>query len=308
MQTTAQCVACGEASARVAWLASPAGKLVRCSSCGLCSAIEPPSQDILASLYRTGFYGGVAPRGGALVDVLHRVNNALRLRELRGMQAGRLLDVGCGKGRFLASARQAGWDVVGVEFAEQLAAEARDHYGLDVKLGDFLEAPLEGPFDVVTMWHVLEHLPRPADAVARSRDLLRPAGRLVVSVPNIESLQAKLSGSNWFHLDLPRHLFHFTPRSLHRLVERHGFRVEWIGHFYPEMEVIGLIQSLLNGLGLEPDRLYRFLKRDPSARLDRGLLFSAVLAVAALPGAAAWSFLAPLMRSGASIQLAARRL
>lgn len=302
-----QCVACGERGTTSRLLTYPQGKLARCPACGLCWNVEPPSADVLGSLYQTGFYGGRTPRAGAVAALLHRVNNAVRLRELRGMSAGKLLDVGCGKGRFLAAAREAGWDVRGVEFAPHLAAEARDRYGVDVRAGDFLEVPLETPFDVVTMWHVLEHLPRPADAVARSWELLRPGGRLVVSVPNIESVQAVLSGASWFHLDLPRHLFHFTPRSLRRLVERHGFRVEWIGHFYPEMEIIGLIQSALNALGLEPDRFYLYLKRDPTARLDRVVAISAALATAMLPGAAAWALLAPVVRSGASIQVAARR-
>lgn len=307
MATSAQCVACGEPGTSSPWLTTPAGKLARCSACGLRWNVEPPGTEVLGSLYQTGFYAGTGPRAGAVAYWLHRLNNAVRLRQLRGMPTGRLLDVGCGKGRFLAAARQAGWSVIGVEFAQHLAAEARDRYGLDVRAGDFLETPLDGPFDVVTMWHVLEHLTRPADAVARSWELLRPGGRLVLSVPNIESLQAVLSGPSWFHLDLSRHLFHFTPRSLRRLVERHGFRVEWIGHFYPEMEVIGLIQSTLNVLGLQPDRLYLYLKRDPTARFDRDIAISAALAAAMLPGAATWALLAPVLRSGASIQLAARR-
>ena len=88
----------------------------------------------------------------------------------------------------------------------------------------------------------------------------------MISVPNGDSLQAHLGGERWFHLDLPRHLFQFTPRSLAALIERAGLRVVRIGHLYPEMEAIGLVQTTLNRAGFEDDLLYRFAKRDPSAR------------------------------------------
>ena len=180
-------------------------------------------------------------------------------------------------------------------------------YGVNVIAGDFLELDVEGPFDAVTMWHVLEHLPDPLGAVVRAVDLMRPGGRLVISVPNVDSLQARFGGERWFHLDLPRHLFHFGPRSPSALVERAGLRVVRIGHLYPEMEAIGLVQTALNRAGFENDLLYRFAKRDPSAPRGAGVAGSAALALAAAPAAIAWSAVAPLLRTGASIQLVAER-
>lgn len=223
------------------------------------------------------------------------------------MPPGRLLDVGSGRGRFLAAANGAGWDVRGVEFAPASAESTRAAFGIDVVVGDFLNAPLDSEYDVVTMWHVLEHLPDPTAAIRRAHGLLRSGGRLVVSVPNVDSTQARFGGEDWFHLDPPRHLFHFGPRSLGAMVARCGFRVERVGHFYPEMEFIGLIQTTLSRAGLGDDVLYRFAKRDPTAPMGRRVAASLALALAMAPVSIAWTVLAPLLRTGSSIQLVAHR-
>lgn len=301
------CAACGRSELSIISFATRPVRLGRCETCGLCWLLDPPIGSELAGLYASGFYEPAPARGGALVRELHRLNNAIRLRELNGMEPGRLLDVGCGKGRFLAAASAAGWAVLGIEFAPVSAEAARAAYGVEVIVADFPEIALQGGFDAVTMWHVLEHMPDPAAAVARAADLLRPGGRIVISVPNIDSLQAHLGGERWFHLDLPRHLFHFSPRSLSALVERAGLRVARIGHLYPEMEAIGLVQTTLNRAGFEDNFLYRFAKRDPSAPIGPRVLASLALALAAAPAAIAWSGIAPLLRTGASIQLIAER-
>ena len=302
----AACPACAERDTSIVQFADPPFRLARCSRCGLRWLLDPPVGEELADFYVSGFYGTAAPRGGPLATALHGLNNAIRLRELRDVAPGRLLDVGCGKGRFLAAARDAGWDVVGVEFAPDLAASARLQ-GVEVHAGDFLEVPLDGDFDVITMWHVLEHLPDPAKAIARAVELLRPGGRLVVSVPNIDSLQARVGGEDWLHVDLPRHLFHFNPRSLSTLVRRAGLHVLRIGHFYPEMELIGLVQTTLNRIGIERDLLYRYAKHDADAVRGRQVYLSLALAAGLAPAALVWSGVAPLLRTGASIQLVAYR-
>ena len=300
-------MACGGSELSVVSLAASPARLGRCATCGLRWLMDPPTGHVLDGLYASGFYHPAPARGGALVRGLHRLNNAIRMRELQGMEAGRIHDVGCGKGRFLGAAKAAGWDVLGVEFAPASAEAARRNFGVDVVVGDFLELRLDGGFDVVTMWHVLEHLPNPAAALERAAELLRPSGRIVISVPNIDSLQARFGGEEWFHLDLPRHLYHFSPRSLSAIVERAGLRVARIGHFYPEMEAIGLIQTTLNRAGLDENLLYRFAKRDPTAPGGVGVYASVALAIAAAPVAVAWSAIAPVLKTGASIQLVAER-
>jgi hypothetical protein len=156
------------------------------------------------------------------------------------------------------------------------------------------------------MWHVLEHLTDPLAAIQRARTLLTDDGRLLISVPNLASLQARLFGPDWLHLDLPRHLFHFTPRSLERLLERSGFRVERIDTFAPEMEVLGFVQSTMNRLGAEENVALRFLKNDPTASGGQALA-ALVGGALVLPVAVAWSGIAPLLGTGASVQVLARR-
>jgi hypothetical protein len=156
------------------------------------------------------------------------------------------------------------------------------------------------------MWHTLEHLPDPLGAIERSAGLLRAGGHLIVSVPNLSSVQSRLGGDRWFHLDLPRHLYHFTPTSLCRLMERAGFVVERVDYFYPEIEIAGLLQTILNRMGFDQDVMYRFIKRDATARDRGGLALSFAVAAALLPAAVAWSLIAPVARTGGSIQVLAR--
>jgi SAM-dependent methyltransferase len=280
-------------------------RIAICRSCGLGVLADPPDGSALAALYQSDLYAAARPRALAAAQLAHRTVNAIRLGSL-GRPDGRLLDVGCGKGHFLAAAREAGWDATGVEFASSSAEEAKARYGVDVVVADFMTDALSGPYDALTMWHVLEHLPDPGTAIERARALLTPTGRLLVSVPNLASLQARLFGSDWLHLDLPRHLFHFTPRALSKLLERCGFRVERIDTFAPEMEILGLVQSVMNRLGSQENIALRFLKNDPSAPAVQAI-GAMVGAAFILPGAVAWSAVAPLLGTGASVQVLARR-
>ena len=138
---------------------------------------------------------------------------------------GRLLDVGCGTGKDLLHFQEAGWKVTGVEINPYAASLARARLGCEVVQGHFDEAPLEGRhFDVVRLSHVLEHLPSPRKSLGKMHRLLRPGGLLWVEVPNAASLERRLFHRHWCHWDLPRHLYHFTPTTLVRLLRDTGFR------------------------------------------------------------------------------------
>lgn len=301
------CVVCHRTSPRTRAFRGGRYEVATCSGCGLTWVTNPPAGEELAQLYSTGFYEPGPARANRIVELGHQVNNTFRMRELRGVRPGRLLDVGSGRGRFLAAAKAAGWSATGIEFEPGLAAMSRDRYGVDVVVGDAVTADVDGPFDVVTMWHVLEHLPEPAASLERAFELLAPGGRLIVSVPNNDSWQARAGGDDWLHLDIPRHIYHFTPGSLSLLVERTGFRVERIGHLYPEMEILGVLQTALNRVGVDPDLLYRFAKRDRSVGLGTDVLLSLALAAVLAPIALASAVVAPALRSGASMQLVAAR-
>ncbi len=130
---------------------------------------------------------------------------------LRGEQRGRLLDVGCGEGSFLANMQTLGWQVTGVEPDSDAARNAREQTGLhDVRSGSLEDVQLEqNSFDAVTLVHVLEHLPDPAQTLRQCWLLLRRGGQLVITTPNAKSLGRKLFKKDWRGWEPPRHLFLF---------------------------------------------------------------------------------------------------
>jgi 2-polyprenyl-3-methyl-5-hydroxy-6-metoxy-1,4-benzoquinol methylase len=146
-----------------------------------------------------------------------------------GAAAGRrLLDIGCATGEYLAYLRGLGWETRGIEFDPDAAAQARDSLRLDVITGTAESALPELPsdyFDVVTMWHVLEHLNDPHAVLTEVRRVLKPGGELLIEVPNYQSAWSTLLRGDWFPLEYPYHQHHFTPRTLRRLLNETGFQV-----------------------------------------------------------------------------------
>jgi SAM-dependent methyltransferase len=149
---------------------------------------------------------------------------------------GTMLDVGCGGGDFLALMQaERHWQVAGLEPNAAAVRYAREARHLNVQVGQLPADTLPSQsFDVITMWHVLEHVPDPAQVLAEVRRLLRPAGVLIVGVPLSDSVEAQWFGANWAGYDVPRHLVTFTRSSLLLLAERSGFSLE---------EQMGVVQS-----------------------------------------------------------------
>lgn len=137
---------------------------------------------------------------------------------------GRLLDVGCGNGGFLALAQQAGWHATGVDFDAGAVQACRDR-GLDVRQGGIeVMAGQNTRFDVITLCHVIEHVHDPVDTLRQLHALLKPGGWLWLDTPNIASLGAGRFGASWRGLEPPRHLVLFSPRSMKLALTKAGFR------------------------------------------------------------------------------------
>ena len=266
--------------------------LERCPACGTATTRGTAP----AGAHQSGAYAACAPRGAGLAAPLLGAFDRRRLR-LLGEPRGRLLDVGAGRGRFVASARAAGWDASGLEPFPRGAAPFVDAIALE-------DATYE-ELDAITLWHVLEHLDDPAAALARLRGWLRPGGTLVVGVPNLDSLQARLGGPRWFHLDLPRHRTHFTARGLHAALSRAGFEPARTVHLLAEHNPFGMWQSLVNRLTPTPSWLYHALKRN--APLRPADLAVTLAALPLLPAAAALEALAGAIRRGGTVAVVAQR-
>lgn len=210
--------------------------IVTCTACGLRYTRPLPTDDEMAALYGFEYYGGEKPpflSWDTIRQPLHRIMVRERRRALMGRPPGRTLDVGCGNGDSLADLRKLGWDVYGTDLSAAAVALVRSK-GITVHQGDLASARFpDGFFDVVTLWHVLEHLPEPREELAEIRRILRADGLLVVEVPNIASPTFRLCGARWFPLDVPRHLQHFTPRTLARLLRGAGFTPVRRQNFHP---------------------------------------------------------------------------
>ena len=247
-----------------------------CSTCGVRQTVPPP--DDLARYYR-GYHGN---RHG--ITAGYRVwRRILLLRRIAGIGGGRrLLDVGCGDGGFLLAARRQGWHVAGTEIEPQPAAAQ----GLDVRR-DVEDFPADAPFDCVTFWHSLEHLPHPADTLRRVSERLRPGGHVLVAVPDAGGWQARLFGRRWLHLDVPRHLFHFDRHSLPRLLETTGFTIVGKWHHEIEYDLVGWSQSALNLMASEPNVFMNMIVSRPlrASRLAKAVHLAGglLLTAAAIP-------------------------
>lgn len=169
----------------------------------------------------------IASRVLELGSGLGRQRRRLRRMFIGDAPPGKLLEVGCGSGRFLDRMRRAGWEVQGTDFDPAVARRVRGKYGLRVDVGDLagLHYAADG-YDVVALSQVIEHVHDPMLLLKECSRILRSGGRLVLSTPNALSLAHQRYGRCWRGLEPPRHLHIFTPTALAHCVRASGLRVE----------------------------------------------------------------------------------
>lgn len=251
--------------------------LVRCTRCGLVFQASPRSVDELDHA-QTNAYGARQRRFNPVVEAGVRTfrMSRIRLATQLATPGDRVLDVGCGRAVFLSMLRDRGYDVVGTELSAETAANADPT--IDVRPGELTEGMFESDsFDLVSIWHVLEHMRRPDEALSLVQSILRPGGALMIAVPNFGSAQSRMAGEHWFHLDLPRHIFHFTPETLRRVIEQSGLRVDRMTTGQWEMDPFGWVQSVMNRAGLRHNAMYDALRNNPAVQRDLSLSKRAAL-------------------------------
>lgn len=145
---------------------------------------------------------------------------------------GKIIDIGAGTGMLLSKFKEAGWGVDGVELTQSAVSYAKKKYGIKLRKGDFLEKRIEDKFDVVVLNGALEHLHEPSKTLLKAHTILKKKGIIAISVPNYDSLGRRMFGKNWFAWQPPRHLNHFSPTTITRILKNAGFKNVKIGHSF----------------------------------------------------------------------------
>ncbi len=173
--------------------------------------------------------------------------------------ACRLLDVGCGSGAFLNDMRLlTGCEVYGIDVSSLAAKTASQDYGLDISTGSVFESPFPNSyFDLITAWSYLEHVNNPSRVLAKFSDLLKPDGCCVIQTPNFGSFNARLFKEKWYHLDCPRHLYIYTPKTVTNLLEKGGLTVQQVFYERTSKGILGSLQYFVYGDNYNPDHRNR---------------------------------------------------
>ena len=247
------CPVCGAAELKTAFSVtdhSVSGEkfpILECNHCTLRLTQDIPTADFIGPYYRSEDYISHTNSSKGLINQLYRQVRKITLRQKRkfienstGLSSGNLLDIGSGTGAFAAAMKQAGWKVTGLEPDEGARKVANDQFGISLDdTGSFFELP-PSQFDVITLWHVLEHVHDLQAYVQQLQRLLKPGGKLLIAVPNYTSGDARYFGINWAAYDVPRHLYHFSPPSIRILLERNSLKLlsvqpMWFDSFYVSM-------------------------------------------------------------------------
>ncbi|MCA9077552.1 MAG: class I SAM-dependent methyltransferase [Planctomycetaceae bacterium] len=284
--------------------------LATCLECGLGRLHPLPSPEELGRFYPNEYYGSPGAKFEPMTEAIVRMVGTVHVQSLsRNLQPGsRILDIGCGRGVLLSSLADRGHEVHGMDVSETAVAGADPRADIRVAPCITEVGYPSDHFDQVILWHVLEHLTNPREVLSEINRILKPGGQVIVAVPNFSSWQARWSGAAWFHLDLPRHLFHFPVSGLRRLLTRTDFTVTREQHFSLRQNPFGWVQSAMNKRSTLPrNALYNLLHNyndgDNSVtcpwkqRALRAAYFTG------MPIAGALSLLSTAARSGASVCL-----
>lgn len=206
-------------------------QIVNCKSCGFKFTNPRPRQGEIGKYYQAESYiSHTNTSKGLIAKIYHTVRKYTlkgKLNLINGLcpQKGKLLDIGCGTGMFLDEARKNGWVVDGIEPDSGARQIAENINKASIK-SEILSSFQNEQFDVITMWHVLEHVHLLNETVDWLRSKLSKSGSLIIAVPNYESKDAEIYQQEWAAYDVPRHLYHFSQKSIQQLFEQKGFRIE----------------------------------------------------------------------------------
>ncbi|MDJ1473114.1 class I SAM-dependent methyltransferase [Xanthocytophaga flava] len=222
-------------------------QIVRCESCGFKFTNPRPAAHEIGAFYQSEDYISHSNTNKGLINKAYQIvrNYTLKnkLKLINSLHTkGTLLDIGCGTGAFLQTCSSAGWQVKGTEPDSNARAFAGSNNQLTIE-PDFLTAYPDEQFDIITMWHVLEHVHLLSETLDKLRRNLSSDGKLVIAVPNSESYDAKYYNQYWAAYDVPRHLYHFAPKTLTQLIEKFGFKIAEVKPMYFDAFYISMLST-----------------------------------------------------------------
>jgi len=236
-----------------------------CHNCQALFLAPPPDNETLKKAYDTSYYGETeekfsSPNIETVLDHFRKRRAKYASRFLTDND--KVLDIGCGNGRFLLHLLKYGkFQLYGTELESNSAERAARIPEINLKLGYLEKGSFEEEsFDVITMFHVFEHLTEPKETLEIIRKIIKKDGTLIISFPNISSLQSKLFKGKWLHLDPPRHLIFFKAKDFIRILESMGFELVRENYISTEQNVYGMIQSILNKFFKKREILFEYLK------------------------------------------------
>ncbi len=218
-----------------------------CNSCTARFTQDIPEQDAIGVFYASDNYISHSDTKKGIINNLYHLVRKRTLVSKRsivmnevGMRKGEILDIGCGTGAFLQSMKEAGWAITGLEPDATARNKAAELYSIHPQEPGKLFELRHSAYHAITMWHVLEHVHELHAYIKQISELLTPNGKLFIAVPNYTSADASMYKENWAAWDVPRHLYHFSPMSMEKLLSMHGLKLTkvkpmWFDSFYVSM-------------------------------------------------------------------------
>lgn len=215
----------------------------QCSNCSLRFTQDVPDETAIGPYYQSPDYISHSNTDKGLLNKIYKRVRNFTLQEKASLiirytkEKGNLLDIGAGVGAFLKQMQEKQWNVTGIEPDEGARSRAKHIFGIDLLPASHLQQLQPGSFDAITLWHVLEHVESLHDYVQKLGELLHQDGKIFIAVPNYTSADAGIYGNYWAAYDVPRHLYHFTPKSMEVLMQQHGLKIiakkpMWFDAFY----------------------------------------------------------------------------
>jgi SAM-dependent methyltransferase len=275
-------------------------RVVECSRCRAAYTIPRP---VFLDRYYPPHYRAYGPFVTRILGALYglRVSRWANIKP----EGTAVLEVGCGPGLMLAAFRRRGWRVFGIERNEAAGETARQILGPDTVATSLAGLPADARFDLIVLFQVLEHIGEPVALLREYAKRLAPGGLLIANVPNFSSWQSRFAGSKWMHLDVPRHLVHYTPESMRHTLNCAGLTLSALGFTSFEHDPYGWVESTISRVTGRTNTLTRFLMG--LDEFSPQVLFAWILAIALLPPALLLAAVSWVAGSGALMEAIAVR-